>query len=224
MIDSAKQRSNMVESQIRPSDVTDRRILRAMQDVPREQYVPDEVRSLAYMDEAVPLMAPAAGRPNGALRTLMSPRAFAKLVQLLDVGADDRVLIVGAGRGYSVAVLAKLAGAVVGLESDETLAASAKTALGGISNVTVSTGSLPVGAPETAPFDCIFVEGTIWERPMALLGQLKPGGRLAAVLHDGSVGNATVWRRVGDQFGQTTAFEAAASPLPGFERTKVFVL
>ena len=222
MIDSARQRTNMVESQIRPSDVTDRRILRAMQDVPRELYVPGEVSSLAYMDEAVPLLV-ASGRPNGASRTLMSPRAFAKLVQLLDIGAEDRVLIVGAGRGYSAAVLAKFAGAVVALESDAALAAAAKTALAGVANVTVANGPLSAGAPEAAAFDCILVEGTLWEWPSTLLGQLKPGGRLAAVLHDGSVGNATVWRRIGDQFGQTTAFEAAASPLPGFERSRAFV-
>jgi protein-L-isoaspartate(D-aspartate) O-methyltransferase len=222
MIDSARQRTNMVESQIRPSDVTDRRILRAMQDVQRDAFVPQAVRELAYMDEAVPLEAGAARRNSGG-RTLMSPRIFAKLVQLLEADSDHRVLIAGAGLGYSAAVLAKIAGSVVALESDEAFAASARGSLTGYPNVQVVTGPLPAGQPGVAPFDCILVEGSIPDSPAMLLSQLKPGGRLAAVLQDGTVGRATVWLRAGDTFGQSDAFEAAASALPGFERAKAFV-
>jgi len=108
MIDAARQRSNMVESQILTSDVTDRRILRAMGELPRERFVPPALAALAYMDEAVPLSAPAAGR-----RWLMAPRVFAKLLQLAEIGEEDRVLDVGCGSGYSAAVLAKIARSVV---------------------------------------------------------------------------------------------------------------
>lgn len=223
MTDSARQRTNMVESQIRPSDVTDRRILRAMGDVAREAFVPEGLASLAYMDEAVALSS-GPGRRGGRVRTLMSPRVFAKLVQLLEIEATDTVLIVGAGRGYSAAILARIAGRVTALESDKDLAALARTALAGLAQVAVLEGSLPEGAPAAGPFDCILVDGAIPGRPLTLLGQLRPGGRLAAVLQDGAVGQATVWRRTGDHFGETNAFEATAGPLPGFETRKSFAL
>ena len=222
MIDSARQRLNMVESQIRPSDVTDRRILRAMSEVAREAFVPQAVASLAYMDEPVVLEANTS-KPAAMRRTLMPPRSFAKLVQLASIEPSDRVLIVGAGRGYSAAIIARLAATVVALESDETLAAAAKGALAGLENVSVVTGPLPEGRATAPAFDAVIVEGMVWERPLKLLSQLKDGGRLAAVLQTGGVGQATLWTRVGDHHAQTIAFEAQASPLPGFERPKAFV-
>ena len=215
MTDSAVQRTNMVESQIRPSDVTDRRILRAMADVPRETFVPAAVATLAYMDGAVPL--------QGA-RSLMSPRMFAKLIQLAQVEATDRVLIVGAATGYSAAILARMAAKVVALECDEALAAEAKTRLAGLPNVEVATGPLPEGRAPHAPFQVIIVEGLVWQRPDQVLAQLAPSGRLVAVLVEGGVGRATVWQRVGNHFGMTVGFEATGSPLPGFERPVAFVL
>src|SRR5947207_3800502 len=126
MTDSKQQRINMVESQVRPSDVTDRRIIRAMLEVPREMFVPRSVQALAYMDEAVPALEPADGRPA---RFLLAPRTFAKLAQLAMIGPDAIVLDVGCATGYSTAVLARLAKAVVAVEADTALAARATQTL-----------------------------------------------------------------------------------------------
>src|SRR5450631_997202 len=137
MIDAAEQRTNMVESQVMPSDVTDRRILQAMGSVPRERFVPPVYATLAYMDEAVPLAV--AGMPS---RGLMAPRALAKLLQLANIAEKDRVLDVGAASGYSAAVLAGVARSVVALECDTALADGMRDTLRSltISNVSVVLG------------------------------------------------------------------------------------
>ena len=219
MTDCALQRTNMVESQIRPSDVTDRRIMRAMADLPRERFVPASLATLAYMDESISLYD--VGH-RGPARHMLSPRTLAKLIQLAQIESTDRVLDVGAGRGYGAAVLARLAWTVVALESDNDLAAAAKLALAADKNVTVLPGALQTTAATQGPFDVIVLEGAICERPDGLLSQLKPGGRLVAILNEGGVGRATVWVRQGDNFGQNTAFEATITPLPGFERAPAF--
>lgn len=219
MIDSALQRTNMVESQIRPSDVTDRRILRAMAAVPRERFVPACLATLAYMDESISLYD--AGH-RGPARRMFSPRTFAKLIQLAQIEATDRLLDAGAGRGYGAAVVARLAASVIALESDDDLAKAAKTALEGDTKVTVVSGALQTVAAAQGFFDVIVLEGAIFESPAGLLALLNPGGRLVAVLNEGGVGRATVWQRQGNTFGRSSAFEAAITPLPGFERTAVF--
>ena len=126
MIDPKQQRINMVESQVRPSDITDRRIIRAMLEVPREAFVPPALHELAYMDEAVPVTRRVDGR---ATRALLAPRTFAKLVQLAEIEPDAVVLDVGCATGYSTAVLARLAKSVVALEVDDALAARAAETL-----------------------------------------------------------------------------------------------
>jgi protein-L-isoaspartate(D-aspartate) O-methyltransferase len=221
--DSLIQRTNMVESQIRPSDVTDRRIMRAMQLVLRERFVPASMASLAYMDNDVPLVEPGSGA-KGALRSLMSPRNFAKLLQLAAIEPDSSVLVVGTGRGYSAAIVAELARSVVALESDAELAAMAKTSLAARAYVTVVVGDLSGGHASAGPFDAVVVDGMIAVRPEMLLGQLKPGGRLVAIVRTGSVGRATRWLRSGAHFAETGAFEATAGVLPGFDATPAFVL
>lgn len=221
MADCALQRMNMVESQVRPSDVTDRRILRAMQAIPRELFVPPSLSAVAYMDDDVALIDPPR---RGQKRRMMSPRNFARLAQFAHVEPTDRVLYVGAGRGYGVAIVARLASTVVALECDEELAAAAKVALEHETNVTLLTGPLTAGNPGQGPYDVVFVEGAVDGPPATLMSQLKPGGRLVAVLLDGGVGRAAVWRRDGDNVGRTVAFEAAAAALPGFERTPEFNL
>jgi protein-L-isoaspartate(D-aspartate) O-methyltransferase len=222
MTDRALQRLNMVESQIRPSDVTDRRILRAMAEIPRERFVPEALADLAYMDELLPVYAPVAGQKSPQ-RALLSPRTFAKLIQLAVIAPTDSILDVGSGRGYSAAVLARLGGSVAALECDETLAAAARAALDGDPIISITAGPLEAGLPSRAPFDVIVLEGGVDAPPATLLAQLGPGGRLVAVLRGNGIGQATVWRRTGDHLGRTTAFEAAASPLPGFERPHAFV-
>ena len=223
MIDSKQQRINMVESQVRPSDVTDRRIIRAMLEVPREAFVPQSLQALAYMDEAVPAAEDAGGRPG---RCLLAPRTFAKLVQLAEIGPDAVVLDVGCATGYSTAVLARLAKAVVAVEVDAALAASATQTLRrlGVGNALVIEGALEKGAPSHAPFDAILLDGAVPQVPQQLLEQLKDGGRLVAVIADGAFGRAQVWRRTGKVFDPRPAFDAGAPPLPGFSRQAEFVL
>lgn len=219
-MDYAIQRKNMVESQVRPSDVTDRRIIRAMLEVPREMFVPERYRALAYMDGAVPLEA-SQGSPR---RVLLPARIFAKLVQAGEVDPTAAVLLVGASTGYGAAVLSQLAGSVVALESDAKLLAAARSVLGanGISNVTVCEGALPPGKAEDAPYDLILLEGAVDSVSPALLDQLKDGGKLIAIVGRGATGVATVWQRSGSTFGSRTVFDASADVLPGFEKTPAF--
>ena len=143
MADVALQRKNMVESQVRPSDVTDQRIIRAMLEIPREMFVPEASASVAYADSGVRLDA--AGVSAGQQpRTLMAPRVFAKMLQLCEIEPHDDVLIIGAGAGYSAAVIARLAKSVTALESDAALIALAQKALArdGAGQVDVISGPL----------------------------------------------------------------------------------
>lgn len=219
MIDFAVARKNMVESQVRPSDVTDRRIIRAMLDIPREAFVPEALKTLAYMD--TPVRVSDAGD-----RAMMAPRVLAKLLQLAEIEASDVVLTVGAGNGYTAAVIGRVAQTVVALESDAALAAAAGTILGTLSadNVAVVTGPLAQGYPSEGPYDAIVVDGAIADAPRALLDQLKDGGRLVAVVDAGPIGKGTVWKRLGSSFDSRAEFDATAPRLPGFERPKVFAL
>jgi protein-L-isoaspartate(D-aspartate) O-methyltransferase len=221
MTDITLQRLNMVESQVRTSDVTDRRIIKAMLEVPRERFVSPALASMAYMDEDLPV---AQGDGNGA-RTLLAPRTFAKLVQLADIGPDAVVLDVGCATGYSTAVLAKIASRVVAVEVDRGLAETARKVLRelDIANATVVEGPLVEGASAQAPFEVILLNGSIQAVPPALLEQLEDGGRLLAVLFDAGVARAQVWRRTGKSFDARPAFDAGAGLLPGFERPAGFV-
>lgn len=223
MADIALQRKNMVESQVRPSDVTDRRIIRAMLDLPREAFVPAAARSVAYMDGEV-VLAP--GRGARPARAMMAPRTLARLVQLLAPEATDKALVVGAGTGYSAALLARMAGKVVAVEPDVALSEEASRALAaaGAGNVSLIKNDLPAGAPGEGPFDVILVDGAVDEVPQGLLAQLADGGRLVAIVVTGGVGRAVLWRHIGALSDPVTAFEATAPALPGFEKAAVFVL
>ena len=218
--DAATQRLNMLESQVRPSDVTDRRIMRAMGALPRERFVPADQRSLAYMDGPVPL---GAGR---SARKLMDARTFAKMAQLADIPDGGAVLEIGAGTGYGVAVLASFAKKVFGVESDAGLVAQGAALLKDlkIENAHMRQGPLPAGLASEGPFDAIIVSGAVPEVPAALLDQLKDGGRLVAVVADGVAGKATVFVRSGKTFVDRDGFDANAQALPGFERPKAFAL
>jgi protein-L-isoaspartate(D-aspartate) O-methyltransferase len=223
MTDYKTQRLNMVESQVRPSDVTDRRLIRALGAVARETYVPDKAALVAYMDGPVPLTSDAQGRP---LRELMAPRTFAKLAQAADLDADDVVLVAGCGAGYSLAVLAQVVRRVIGVEPDAGLAdrARSRLAVDGITGAAVQTGPIAGGSASESPFDAIIVEGAVGDIPKSLLDQLKDGGRLVAIVGNRAGGKAVVWTRAGQTYGHRDVFDAGASILPGFERAATFAL
>ncbi len=222
MIDFARLRQSMVDSQIRANDVTDPRILAAMLELPRERFAPEDRRGLAYIDDDLPLRDGTAGKPG---RYLVEPMVLAKLVQALDLDAGDKVLDVGAATGYSAALLGRLAGRVVALEEDQGLAAAAAGNLTELSagNVTVVTGPLVAGWPAGMPYDAILVNGSVEIVPETLLNQLGEGGRLAAVVRAGGAARATIYTRVAGSVAARTVFNAAAPPLPGFEAPKTFV-
>lgn len=216
MTNFAAARDHMIEGQIKPNQVTDLRLLDLLRQIPREHFVPASLRAVAYVDEDIEI-APG--------RYLMEPMVFARLVQAAVPGARDHVLDVGAGSGYSAAVLSGLAGTVVALEQDTDLAARA-TALMAESrraNVTVVEGSLKAGCPAHAPYDVILVNGLVEELPQALFDQLADGGRLVAVRPVGGVGKAVLYQKEAGVTGGRELFDAAVAPLPGFEAPKGFM-
>lgn len=209
-------RRHMVESQVRPNDVTDIRLQHAMETVPREIFVPPELREQVYVEREIEY---ASGR------RLLRARDFAKLVHAADIDSGDIVLNVACGSGYSTSVLASLAEMVVSVESDETLAALAQNNLNALnySNAAVISGDPTAGAAGQGPFDVIFVGGVIERTPTALLGQLKEGGRLAAIVRENGVSRGGVYRKSGQASSFLPLFDAASSAvLPGFERAPAF--
>jgi len=206
-------RFHMIDSQIRPSDVTDIRVLAALGTVARENFVPRAARALAYADVSVEV-APG--------RFLMEPRCFAKLLQLAAITADDRILDVGCATGYSAAVLARLGGKVVALEQDADLLRIASEGLSATPIVLVQ-GALIEGAKAEGPFDVIVVEGAIEQVPETLLSQLAEGGRLVAVMNDGPQGKATLFLKENGGIGRRAVFDAAVPVLAGFKKMMGFV-
>jgi protein-L-isoaspartate(D-aspartate) O-methyltransferase len=212
---SASARFNMIEAQIRTSNVTDPRILAALDAVARERFVPAASRALAYADVPVPV-APG--------RFLLDPRSFAKLVQLAEVKADDKILDVGCATGYSSAVLGRLGGSVVALEQDADLVRIATETLAGpIGRVTVTQGALIEGFAGEAPYDVIFVNGAIEQPPETLLSQLAEGGRLVAVLRERAHGRAQLFLKEHGVIGQRPDFDADVPLLAGFKKATGFI-
>lgn len=215
MTDAAQQRVNMVDSQVRPSDITDRRIIRAMLEIPREQFVPPAAQTIAYFDGDVAL---------GGGRALLAPRTVAKLVQLAELDEGDKVLVAGCATGYAAAVFARMGADVVAVEPDAGLRATAERELQGTGRVQVLAGGIRDGAAAQGPYDVIFLEGGIGSAPSELLDQLKDGGRLVAIAVDKAAGRATVWRRSGRSYGATPGFDAIGPVLPGFQAAPAFSL
>ena len=210
MTDYTAARVNMVESQVRPNRVTDPRILTAMLELPRERFVAEPMRGIAYVDEDVPL---------GGGRYLAEPMVLARLAQAAQIESGDLVLEIGAVTGYGAALLSRLARQVIALESDPALARRAETTLRelGIGNVSVVTGPLGVGEPRHAPYDAIVISGAVQHVPQALLEQLGEEGRLVAVVTaPGEPGRATVFTRIAGAYSRRVAFDAGSRPLPGF--------
>jgi len=215
MTDFAAARRHMVDGQVRTADVTDLRIILAMQEIPRERFVPPASAALAYLDIDLPV-------GEGGSRRLVKPMVLAKLIHAADIGSSDRVLDVGCATGYGAAVLSHVAGGIVALEQDAGLAQAARTALAGTANVSVVGGPLTAGWPQGGPYDVIILEGATEIAPQAYLSQLKEGGRVACVLGSGPGAKAMIYYRSGDELGGRPVFDASAALLPGFAKTPVF--
>ncbi|RXF74576.1 protein-L-isoaspartate O-methyltransferase family protein [Hansschlegelia zhihuaiae] len=214
MTDFARLRLGMVDGQIRTADVTDHRVLSAFLAVPREEFVPEARRGLAYLDARVPL------GPAG--RATLEPMTLARLVQLAGAREHERVLVVGCGYGYVVALFRELAGHVVGLEQDSGLAAAARERLAGRPGIEIVEGPLAEGAPAQAPFDLIFCDGAVADGLGKLAGQLAPEGRIVAPAGVGRATKATVFRKAGAGLSAASYFDAYGPALPGFERAEAF--
>ena len=222
MIDFAAARRTMVDCQVRPSDVTDLRIIAAMLELPRERFVAPENADLAYLDLDAPVTAVTG---SGQARRLLKPMVLAKMVQAAAVKSGDHVLDVGCASGYSSALLARLAHSVVALEEDPALARLARENLTavGAGNVVVETGPLTDGWRAASPYDVIFLDGATEVVPEALCRQLGDGGRLIAVVGRPPTGRAMVYRLVAGDISGWPVFDAVAPVLPGFAAPPAFV-
>ena len=213
-------RLKMVDGQVRTSDVTDIRIVDAMLEVPREAFVPENKRPLAYLDLDLDVT-----EGGSARRFLIKPMVTAKLLQAAEIKATDTVLVVGCATGYAAALAAKLAGQVTATETDPALAAKAKEVLAqlGLGSVTVRAADPAEGDPAGAPYDVIFLNGATEIVPVGLDGQLKEGGRLVGVFATMVPQRATIVTHSHDDFGTRALFDTAIPVLPGLGRVPAFV-
>jgi len=216
MFDTVAARRLMVDGQVRTADVTDPALLEAMLTVQRERFMPPSLAALAYLDSDIQI-APG--------RALLKPMVLAKLIQAARITPDDRVLDVGCGTGYSTALLARLAAAVVALEEDADLANKAKEALAavGAARVEVVVGPLIAGWPAGATYDVILLNGAAEVLPDVLGRQLKPGGRLVGVCGRPPAAKGTINHMIEGHLVGRPVFDAAAQLLPGFVAPPAFV-
>lgn len=217
MADYTTRRTMMVDTQIRPSDVTKFPIIDAMLSVPREAYVPADQREAAYVGENLPL---------SDNRVVLEPRTFAKMLDALDLQANESVLDIACGLGYSTAVLARMVDFVAAVEDDEDRAEEAQSILSenGVDNAAVVNGALIEGAAKSGPYDVIILQGAVEVLPEALLTQLKEGGRVAALFAEGELGTVRVGYKLDGRINWRMAFNANAPVLPGFEKKASFAL
>ncbi|MCT4556500.1 MAG: protein-L-isoaspartate O-methyltransferase [Pelagimonas sp.] len=217
MTDFQNRRRIMVDTQVRPSDVTEFPIIDAMLSIPRECFVPKDKIEAAYIGEHVEI---------GAGRHMLDPRIFAKLLEALNLTNQDLVLDVGAGLGYSSAVIARIAEAVVSVEADETLSTEAVSLLSEqhADNVVSHQGRLAQGAAAHGPYDAIILQGAIEQVPEALLQQLKEGGRIAAIFLEDALGTAKIGHKLDGKITWRAVFNGTAPLLDGFEKITEFAL
>jgi protein-L-isoaspartate(D-aspartate) O-methyltransferase len=220
MSDFSTARQKMVDGQVRPSDVTDPRILEALLAVPREAFVPASQRALAYLDLDLDV-----GQAGGTRRFLIKPVVIAKMLQAAQIMDTDNVLVVGCASGYAAAVAAKLGSRVTATESDSALAAQASDVLAtlGYGNVTVRSAAAADGDEANAPYDVIVLAGATEIVPDRLYRQLKDGGRLVGVFAMSRPPRAMIVTHSHADFGDRALFDAAAPVLPGLERPPAFV-
>ncbi|MGL4812900.1 MAG: protein-L-isoaspartate O-methyltransferase family protein [Beijerinckiaceae bacterium] len=208
-------RRNMVDCQLRTCEVTSIPVLTAFDSVPRERFVPDALRDVAYLDAALDL---------GAGRQLVPPMTLGRIVQAAAISRTERVLDVGCGLGYSTAILAHLAGDVTGLEEDAGLAAQAEGNLRalGLSNARIVAG--PLGAPPAGkgPFDVIIINGGFEEVPAAFLPAVVEGGRLVGVSRANGAGKVVILTKTDGAWSERPLYNASAALLPAFRRAPAF--
>jgi len=217
MSDFANRRVTMVDTQVRPSDVTKFPVIAAMLAIRREAYVPDAQREAAYVGENLDL---------GGGRVLLEARTLGKMLDALDLQPTELVLDIGCGYGYSTAVIAHLAEAVIAVESDETMAAEAQRRLAteGVDNAVVLAGQLDRGAARHGPYDAALLQGGVEVIAQAVLDQIRDGGRIAAIFMDGALGKAMIGYKFDGRVTWRFAFNAAAPVLSGFASQRRFVL
>ncbi len=217
MTDYQTRRKIMVDTQIRPSDVTKFPIIEAFLSVPREKFVPDGKREAAYIGENFKI---------GQSRVILEPRTLAKLLDALDIRNDELVLDIGPGLGYSSAVISPMAEVVIAVEDDSSMANEAEEILTevGADNVVIQIGKLEDGAPEHGPYDVIILQGGVEKIPSSILKQLKNGGRVGAIFVEEGLGTAKIGFKLNDKINWRYSFNAAAPVLPGFFKQKDFVL
>jgi protein-L-isoaspartate(D-aspartate) O-methyltransferase len=215
--DYKTRRKIMVDTQIRPSDVTKFPIIDAFLTIPREKFVPDGKREAAYIGENFQI---------GQSRIILEPRTLAKLLDALDINNDELVLDIGSGLGYSAAIMSLVAQVVIAVEDDDSLANEAEEILSeiGADNVVVQVAKLEDGAPEHGPYDVIILQGGVEEIPSSLLKQLKNGGRIGAIFIEAGLGTAKIGFKFNNRITWRYSFNAAAPVLPGFVKQKNFAL
>ncbi len=208
----------MVDTQIRPSDVTKFPIIDAFLSVPREKFVPNGKREAAYIGENFQI---------GQSRIILEPRTLAKLLDALNIHNDELVLDIGSrGLGYSSAIISLIAQVVIAVEDDKSLASEAEEILSeiGVDNVVVQIGKLEDGAPEHGPYDVIILQGGVGDIPVSILNQLKNGGRIGAIFIEEGLGTAKIGFKLNNKITWRYSFNAAAPILAGFSKQKDFVL
>jgi len=205
----------MVDTQVRPSDVTKFPIIDALLNVPREDYVPDAKRDAAYVGENIDI---------GGGRILLEARTLAKMLEVADIQPSDVVLDLGCGLGYSTAVLARLADFVVAVEDDAARAEEAQQILSnhGVDNAAVFEGELAAGAAKNGPYDVIILQGAVEHIPVPLLDQIKEGGRIVAIFAEGALGVVRMGRKIDGTMNWRMAFNAGAPVLAGFSKEAEF--
>jgi len=207
----------MVDTQVRPSDVTKFPIIDAMLSVPRELYVPENLREAAYVGENLDL---------GAGRVMLEPRTLAKMLDALEIDSSYVALDLGCGFGYTTALLAQLADFVVGVEEEEGLASEAEVLLAehGVHNAAVINGDMRDGAARSGPYDIIITQGAVEMVPDAILHQLREGGRIACIFANGALGAVRIGHKIDGAMTWRYAFNASAPLLNGFEKAENFAL
>lgn len=215
-MDIEQARFNMIEQQIRPWDVLDTAVLDVLRKVPRETFVPEEYRSLAFADVKLPI---------GHGEVMMEPKVEARMVQELELGGGEKVLEVGTGSGYVTALLARMAASVVSVEIYKDLSnrAAERLAALGAGNVILESGDASKGWPSAGGFDAILLTGSVPEVPTAFIEALKPGGRLVAIVGTEPVMEAVRLTRQGDGVVRTSLFDTLLAPLVNAAAPREFV-